>query len=113
MLENHPSDRLLAASRVTGADVLFLQVVAQIAAKHGLRTLTGATRERVEAVHAEFRRSCAETFERQLGREQALQALTALESAPLQRYLAARQAMAPAFVHQLGELQKRMGNLEI
>lgn len=106
-------DRLLAASRVTGVDVLFLQVVQQIAAKHGVKKLSGATRDAVEAVHAEFRRSCAESFERQLGREQALRSIAALESAPLQRYLAARQAMAAGLSHHLSGLQKRMGELEI
>jgi hypothetical protein len=106
-------DRLLAASRVTGADLLFLQVVQQITARHGVQKLTGATRDAVEALRAEFRRSCAESLERQLGREQALRSIDALESAPLQRYLAARQAMAAAFAHHLGALQKRMGELEI
>ncbi len=113
MSNEHASERLLAASRVTGADVLFLQVVEHIAARHGLRKLPGQTRERIEEVHAEFRRACAESFERRLGHEQALQSIAVLESAPLQRFLAARQAMAPAFSQQLGELQKRMGDLEI
>lgn len=113
MLDSDPSNRLLAASRITGADVLFLQVVEQIAAKHGQQTLDCATRERISALHAKFRRRCAESLERQLGREQALQSLAVLESAPLQRYLGARQAMAVAFGKQLAELQKRMGNLEI
>lgn len=113
MSEKHASDRLLAASRLTGADVLFLQLVERIATRHGQQKLSGEARERVAALHQEFRRRCAESFERQLGREQAIESLAALESAPLQRYLAARFAMAPAFNHQLGELRKRMGNLEI
>jgi hypothetical protein len=106
-------DRLLAASRVTGADLLFLQVVQQITARHGVQKLTGAMRDAVDALHAEFRLSCAASFQRRLGREQALRSIDALESAPLQRYLAARQAMAAALAHRIGALQKQMGELEI
>jgi hypothetical protein len=113
---NHPSiDELRAASRVTGADLLFLQLVQLIALKQtGRETLTEpSARERVAALHEEFRDSCASIFERHLGRPQAVQSLRALESAPLQRFLAARQAMAPALTQRLAQLKQRMGNIEI
>jgi len=113
MFENESSDRLLAASRLTGADILFLHLVEVVAAKVAPNGGGEAARERIEALHQDFRRRCAEIFERRLGTEQALQVLAALETAPLQRYLAARHTMAPALGYQLGELQKRMGNLEL
>jgi hypothetical protein len=113
---NHPpTDELRAASRVTGADLLFLQLVQLIASKQ-----TGSesaaeplARERVAALHEEFRDSCASIFERHLGRPQAVASLKALESAALQRFLAARQAMAPALTERLAQLKQRMGNIEI
>jgi hypothetical protein len=113
MLENESSERLLAASRLTGADILFLHLVEVVAAKVAPIERDQAARQRIEALHEDFRRRCAEIFERQLGTEQALQSLAALETAPLQRYLAARHAMAPALGYHLGELEKRMGNLEL
>jgi hypothetical protein len=112
---NHPhTDELRAASRVTGADLLFLQLVQLIASKQtGNASVTEPlARERVAALHEEFRERCASIFERHLG-PQAVESLKALESAPLQRFLAARQAMAPALTERLAQLKQRMGNMEI
>jgi hypothetical protein len=113
---NHPpTDELRAASRVTGADLLFLQLVQLISSKQtGREAVTEpVARERIAALHEEFRDACAAIFERHLGRQKALESLNALQSAPLQRYLAARQAMAPALAKRLAQLKQRMGNIEI
>lgn len=109
------SDALLAASRLLGTDILFLQVVEFVASKQGAteRVAEPAARARIAELQAQFQRSCAAIFEKHLGREQALGSLAALESAPLQRYLAARQSMAPALGQQLGALQQRMGKIEL
>lgn len=115
MSDHQTSDELLSASRVTGADILFLHLVQLLSSK-----LTGdelvadpAARERVDALHREFRLACASILEKHLGRRQAAESLKALESATLQRYLAARHAMAPAFQRDLAQLTERMGDLEI
>ena len=115
MTDTVPSDELLAASRLIGADILFLQLVELVAAKQKAipKLRDSRTVERIAQVHAQFQRSCAAIIERHLGREQATSSLAALETAPLQRYLAARQAMAPTLSQQLGALQQRMGSLEI
>ncbi len=110
-----PTDELRAASRLTGADVLFLQLVQLIASKQTGRdeVTEPRARERVAALHEEFRVVCAAIVEKHLSRQQALESLAALESAPLQRYLAARQAMAPALAKRLAQLKQRMGEIEI
>jgi hypothetical protein len=110
-----PIDDLRAASRLTGADILFLQLVQLVASKQTGREAVAAplARERLAALHDEFRGACAAIVERHLGRQQALESLAALESAPMQRYLAARQAMAPALAKRLAALKQRMGNIEI
>ena len=113
---NHsPTDELRAASRVTGADILFLQLVQLISSKQtGRETVTEPlARERVANLHDEFRDACASIFERHLGTQQALESLSALQSAPLQRFLAARQAMAPALAERLAQLKQRMGSIEL
>lgn len=113
--DNPPTDELHAASRVTGADILFLQLVQLISSKQtGREAVTEPlARERVAALHDAFRDACASIFERHLGRQRAPESLNALQSAPLQRFLAARQAMAPALAERLAELKQRMGNIEI
>lgn len=115
MSDHHPPSELISASRVTGADLLFLQLVQLLSSK-----LTGneavadpAARERVDALHREFQLTCASIFEKHLGRHQALESLKALESAAMQRYIAARQAMAPSLQAELAQLTHRMGNIEI
>lgn len=115
MTDTAPCAALLAASRLTGADIWFLQLVELVAAKQKAVTKLREPRtvERIAQLHVHFQRSCAAIVEKHLGREQAIQSLEALESAPLQRYLAARQAIAPALTQQLGALQQRMGSLEI
>ena len=113
---NPPStDELRSASRVTGADILFLQLVQLISSKQtGRETpMEAPARERVAALHDEFRDACASIVEKHLGREQAIESLDALQSAPLQRYLAARQAMAPALAERLAQLKQRMANIDI
>jgi len=70
-------------------------------------------RARLELVQAEFRAACASIVEKHLGQAQAVAALHALESAPVQRYLAARHAMAPALRNALNQLEQRMGQIEI
>jgi hypothetical protein len=113
--DNSPPDELRAASRVTGADILFLQLVQLISSKlNGREAVTEPlARERVAALHDEFRDACASILDKHLGRQRALQSLNALQSAPLQRFLAARQAMAPALTERLAQLKQRMANIEI
>lgn len=113
--DHTPTDELRAASRVTGADILFLQLVQMISSKQtGREAVTEpSARRRVAALHDEFRDTCASILEKHLGRQRALESLNALQSAPLQRFLAARQAMAPALTERLAQLKQRMGNLEI
>ena len=80
----------------------------------GAATVTDpVARARISALHDEFRQACAESFEKHLGSERALSSLTALASAPVQRYLVARQTMAPVLTKQLLALKQRMGNIEI
>ena len=73
MNDHQPSDELLPASRVTGADIPFLHLVQLLSSK-----LTGheavadpAARERVDALHREFQLACASIFEKHLGRRHA------------------------------------------
>ncbi|HEU4582088.1 MAG TPA: hypothetical protein VFS67_27720 [Polyangiaceae bacterium] len=115
MTDTQPSDPLLAASRLLGADISFLQLVelTAIREKATARLRDPLVRARLAELHQQFQQRCAEAFDQALGREQALLCLAALESAPLQRYLAARQSMAPALSQELSALQQRMGNLEI
>ena len=115
LLAGPSSDPLLSASRLLGADILFLQAVKYVADQQDAtcRIADPEVRARIAELQAQFQRSCAAIVEKQLGREQALRSLAALESAPLQRYLAARQSMAPALSQQLSALQQRMGNLNI
>jgi hypothetical protein len=115
MTDTHAPDQLLAASRLLGADLLFLQLVEYVAAKQEAsgRASEPAVRARLSELHEQFQRRCAAIFEQHLGRERAPAVLAALESAALQRYLAARQSMAPALRQQLGALQQRMGNIKL
>lgn len=107
-------DRLLAASRVTGADVLFLQAVHALSSQVDPRDAGDPDAAgRLEALHVEFRAACAAAVEKHLGREQALASLSALECAAMQRYVSARQAMAPALREALSKLYQKMGELEI
>ncbi|MEO8179447.1 MAG: hypothetical protein ABI895_11510 [Deltaproteobacteria bacterium] len=114
IVNHEPSQPLLAASRLTGADIHFLQLVQLISSR-----LTGKesvcdpeARTRVEGLEDQFRSVYASIFERHLG-EQALSSLAALQSAPVQRFLAARQMIAPALRQRLAVLEQRMGDLEI
>jgi hypothetical protein len=115
MTDTQPSDPLLAASRLLGADISFLQLVELIAVqqKASARMRDALVRAQIAELHQQFQQRCADVCAGVLGREQAVRSLAALESAPLQRYLAARQSMAPALSQQLSTLQQRMGNLEI
>ena len=106
---------LLAASRLTGADMQFLQLAELVMSK-----LTGRgsvsepeARVQIERWHAQFRQVYASIFQKHLGAQQALSSLAALESAPVQRFLATRQMIAPEVKQRLAELEQRMGNLEI
>jgi hypothetical protein len=113
-MPDHPaSTELLATSRLIGADVRFLQLVELVASKLPGGAVDAPARARIEVLHGEFRAACASIFERHLGREQALASLGALESAPVQRYLVARQLLAPALEQQLAALKQRMGNIEV
>ena len=109
------NDSLLHASRLTGADVLFERLVQAVSAEAEASPAATdpAMRERIVAVYDEFRRSYAKSFEKRLGRAQALEAAAALERAPIQRFLAARAAMNPSFRRELEQLRHRMGELEI
>jgi hypothetical protein len=114
MNQSHPSNELLPASRLIGADTLFLQLVEKVATQ-----ATGAAsvadtdaRQRLHALHDEFRLACAAIYLQRLGPERALPSLAALASAPVQRYLLARRTMAPALAKQLLALKQRMGNIE-
>ena len=57
--------------------------------------------------------NCAAVLEQHLGRQQALRAIAALESAALQRFLAARRSMAPALAQHLQSLQRQIAELEL
>jgi hypothetical protein len=115
MNENPPSNELQSASQLIGADILFLQLVEQVATQ-----LTGAptvadtvARQRIGELHDEFRSACAAIVLQRLGSERALPSLTALASAPVQRFLIARQTMAPALAKELLALKHRMGKIEL
>jgi hypothetical protein len=109
------SEDLIAASRLTGADLAFYRLVQAVSSKQtGSASVTDpAARERIGTLHEQFRRSYAALFEKHLGRDRAVAALAALETATMQRYLAARSAMAPALQRGLQQLQQRMGNIEV
>lgn len=115
MTDTPAPEPLLAASRLLGADLLFLQLVEYLVEKREAQRRASQPGVRVQlgALHEQFQRRCAAIFEQRLGRERAPAVLAALESAALQRYLAARHTMAPALRQQLGELQQRMGNLKL
>jgi hypothetical protein len=115
MNDTPTSNELLAASRLIGADVMFLQLVEYVAVKAtgAARVSDPDARARIDELQAEFRRACAAIFAKHVGAERARASLAALESAPVQRYLVARQTMAPLFAQQLGALRERMGKIEI
>jgi hypothetical protein len=114
---NKPSedDLLLAASRLTGAD-LELERLQQAIAAQSTAQASGddrPARESLERVRARFRALYAVLFVKHLGRQRALEALEALQSTSAQRYLAARSAMLPVLSQRLQQLQQQMGNIEI
>lgn len=114
-MTNSPSlERLLPASRITGLDLLFIHHVQQLSLQlTGSPTISDpSVRARIEALRQDFRRNCASIFQKHLG-EQADECLSALETAPLQYYLAARRAMAGSLQRPLAELRRRMGNIQI
>src|SRR4051794_4914694 len=114
MSHHPPSEPLLAASRLTGADIQFLQLVQLVSLRvSGRETVSDPrTRARMESLQEKFRRAYAAIFTKHLGEQRAPDSLAALESAPVQRFLAARQMIAPVLKQRLTALEKRMGNLE-
>jgi len=107
---NHPTHNqpLLAASRLTGADLQLERLQQAIASKlSGQATITDAGAcERLEAVRQRFRELYALSFEKHLGHACVEEVLAGLQSASAQRYLAARSAMEPTLQQRLRELQQ-------
>lgn len=109
------SDPSIAASRLTGADALFWQLVNLVARKEG-RVASASdpvVQERLRAVHARFSRECAAVVERHLGPQQARQSLAALASPSVQQFLTARRRMTPALAAHLQVLRKRIAELDL
>ncbi|MEO8179417.1 MAG: hypothetical protein ABI895_11355 [Deltaproteobacteria bacterium] len=115
MTDSPSPDPLLAAAQLTGADLLLSQLIELVATKErgAARVSDPIVRERLDVLRAQFGRSCAQVVEKHLGREQALQSLVALESAPLQQFLAARRSMAPMLAQHLQTLRRRIAELEL
>ena len=115
MADRESSDPLLAAARLTGADLLLSQLIELVATKErGAASVSDPlVRDRLEAVRAQRSRDSAQVLQKHLGREPALRALAALDSAPLQRFLAARRSLAPALARHLQTLRRRIAELEL
>jgi hypothetical protein len=115
------------ASRLTGAEAMFLDVLEAVMRGHAgpassAAALPGLARTGSEAgdllhrllpFRSEFRERYAALLERHLGAGTARAALVAFGSAPLQRYVAARQAMIPELTVGLQRLVQRMGATEL
>lgn len=112
----------LAASRLTGAEALFLDVLEAVirahlkAASRGtlsesaapLSEADGLLLQRLLPFRAEFRRRYAAILERHLGAAGAQAAVVAFRSPPLQRYVAARRSMVPELALGLQRIERRM-----
>ena len=117
----------LAASRLTGAEAMFLDVLEAVIRGHaGPASPAAAFSDRAhpsseaeELLHrllpfrAEFRQRYGTLLERHLGVASAGAALAAFRSAPLQRYVAARRAMVPELTVGLQRLVQRMRATEL
>jgi hypothetical protein len=117
----------LPASRLTGAEAMFLDVLEAVICSHaGAGAPAGAfadsARRGLDAesllhlllpFRAEFRQKYAALLERHLGAASAEAALVAFRSAALQRYVAARRAMVPELTVGLQSLVQRMGATEL
>ena len=99
---NHPTidTESLPASRLTGAEAMFLDVLEAVICGHAGDPVHRASEAEgllrvLLPFRAEFRQKYAALLERHLGAASADAALVAFKSAPLQRYVAARRAMVP------------------
>lgn len=126
---NHPNigSEAPPASRLTGAEAMFLDVLEAVIRGHvgsaapvaDLSYSAHPSSEAAGLLHlllpfrAEFRQSYAALLERHLGAAAADAALVAFRSAPLQRYVAAREAMVPELTIGLQRLVQRMGATEL
>jgi hypothetical protein len=115
-MTDYPStDPLLTASRVLGAERLFRQMVQLVASKQpvAISLAEQVVCERLAALQEQFARDCATIVELHLGRQQALQSMAVLATAPLQQFLAARWGMAPALALHLQALRKQIEEMEL
>jgi hypothetical protein len=114
-MNQQESSKHLAASRLTGADIQFLHLVQLLSSRlTGQESVSSPeARARIASLQEQFQRVYASIFAKHLTEQQASGCLAALESAPVQRFLAARQLLRPALKQRLATLEQRMGNLEI
>jgi len=126
---NHPmiDTESLPASRLTGAEAMFLDVLEAVIRGHARAASAAAACSDLERwgsdadgllhvllpFRAEFRQKYAALLERHLGAASANAALLAFRSPPLQRYVAARRAMIPELTVGLQSLVQRMGATEL
>lgn len=117
----------LPASRLTGAEAMFLDVLEAVIRGHARATSKASESsdpvrpgpeaegllERLLPFRAEFRDRYAALLEQHLGAANAGAALDAFRSAPLQRYVEARRAMVPELTVALQRLVQRMGAIAL
>lgn len=111
-----------AASRLTGAEALFLDVLEAVIREHlgaasraalsqpaaRFSEADGLLLQRLLPFRAEFRLRYAAILERHLGAAGAQAVVVAFRSPPLQRYVAARRAMVPELALGLQRIVRRM-----
>ncbi len=109
-----PQATLMAAAEITGLDRTFDSLLQIVRARSKVDAPPCEEQmERIEALRRQYYQSYANVFEEFFGTERAVEVLVSLQREPVQRFLAARRAMAPELAKRLEELESQMGAMEV
>ncbi len=109
-----PQETLMAAAEITGLARTFDNLLRIVCARCKVEApLSEKQVERIEALRRQYHGAYANVFEEFFGSERAVEVLVALQREPVQRFLAARRAMAPELAKRLEELERQMGAMEV